>query len=131
MSNPRPKAFWFIVGSLVLSWLLWNFSDPFVLLRRTKLELGPLEAETARLQQENLVLKQQVEGMKTAQAMEMEAHRQGWVKPGERRLVFVEPPSAQPPLVIPQKDEDTSAFARARSWAAAKAAVVLRRSPRT
>jgi hypothetical protein len=116
------KVLLLIVLSIAAAWLLWSASGPFVLARRLKMEVEPLQAEKRRLGAENRQFEQRLREMQTPEILQMEARRQGWIKPGERRLVFLRPPSQERMEPPAARKNCASLFSQARRWAQIKAA---------
>ncbi|NIM07493.1 MAG: hypothetical protein GTN65_18235 [Armatimonadetes bacterium] len=117
-----------ILISAIAAWLLWSLSRPFVLARSLNMEVKPLQTEKERLTEENHILAQRIKEMRTPRALEIEAHRRGWIKPGERRLVLVKPPSADKQDLPPPSEESSSLFSQMQDWAATKASEFLERN---
>ena len=116
-----------VIGPILLTvvavWLLMKLSQPVVDMRRVKAETQPIAAENKRLLTENRLLRQNLADLQTPEGVEAEAHRQGWIKPGERRLVFTTPPPAEPELKVLKKvgPKQPSLFDRIYQWSRAKA----------
>ncbi len=91
------------------------------------MEAKPLQEEKERLIAENHLLTQRIKEMRTPRALEIEAHRRGWIKRGERRLVLVKPPADQKELPL-LSEESSSLFSRMRDWARTRAAGVLEKN---
>jgi len=125
MNQSGRSLFLPIFLTLLAAWLFWSLSRPFVLTRRLKMEIRPLQVESKRLEQENPLLEQRLNQAETPETLEREAHRAGWIKPGERRLVFLPPPSAAQPEVIRPPARGPSLFSRMRDWARKTAKRIL------
>lgn len=63
---------------------------------RRSARVGELEAEAARVEQENRDLRARVSELSSMQRIEREARRLGLVKPGELRVVAVDPAAVPP-----------------------------------
>jgi len=120
LPTTRPKpAVALIIVSLLVIWILWKISGPFVELRRTKLAVSPLQGDRQKLQQENLRLQKELQKMQTPEGMRIEAHKQGWLAPGERRLVFIVPEKIEAKPAPPPRAKP--AFTQAWNWSRNKA----------
>lgn len=117
-ARPKP-AVALIIVSLLAIWILWKISGPFVELRRTKLAAAPLQGEKQRLQRENLRLQKELQKIQSPEGMRIEAHKQGWLAPGERRLVFIAPETVEVKPAPPPRTKP--AFTRAWTWSRNKA----------
>ncbi len=115
----RRDLLWLLVG-LAAAWMLWKYSDPFVDLRRVRMETLPLQAEKKRLEKENPRLERSIAEMQTEAGRRQQAHRYGWIQPGERRIVFLEPPQEVKETPRPP-GKGPSLFSRLRAWTRAKA----------
>jgi len=125
LGSPLTKVILRAFLALLAIWVLGKFSAPFVQLRRVKMETIPLQAEKLRLHRENRLLQEKMQEMRTPQGLRKEAHRQGWIEPGERRIVFLEPPPPQDQQAQPER-KTPSLFSRLRAWARAKAFALAR-----
>jgi hypothetical protein len=117
--KPKP-ALGLIILSLLFIWGFWRISGPFVELRRTKLTVSPLRAEKQRLQSENRLLKRDLQIIQSPEGMRIEAHKQGWLSPGERRMVFITPEKAAAERNLPAPVKPAW-YSQVRTWARQKA----------
>jgi hypothetical protein len=105
-----------VLISLVVIWGLLKFSTPFVELRRLKLEVPALEQESHKLTEENKALRKGLEDLKTPEGLRVEAHKQGWLGSGERRLVFIEPSPSEMGLPEPPATDEPPVFDKMHDW---------------
>jgi hypothetical protein len=118
----RPPArvilFWILL-SLVAMAALHKFSEPFAELHRQQVENQALTDERDRLLKESQEIQRQMKLVSTPQGIKSEAHRQGYVLPGERRLIIQPAPSTNappPPPTAPVKRKP-SICTVLRNWA--------------
>ena len=94
-----PVFYLLLAGVLVAT--IVKLSQPLGVLGRQQEELARLGAEKARLTAEMSRLEGRQHGLATDHGLERAARREGYIRPGERRLVFVPekpaPEEADPP----------------------------------
>jgi len=124
------KACLVVIVALFVSAMLWKVSEPFVLVRELKAETAPLEAEASRLRAENRQLEEEIAQLDTPEMLELEARRQGWINPGERRIVFRKSAESKPSPYVPAPEANTPLFDEVEQWAHDRAARLLGRTER-
>lgn len=87
------KRNWQLLGIAclaVLAYFLFSLSDLVVSKHRLDERLSALQSEVTRLEAESKALEQEVEWLRTDQAVEALAREElGWVKPGETGVIVV------------------------------------------
>jgi hypothetical protein len=119
IAKPRPAVI-LLALSLLVIWGLWKISWPFVELRRQQLAQSPLKLEKHQLEQENQRLQHELQEMRSPEGMKIEAHKRGWLAPGERRLVFIAPEKASADNTPPSRQK-LAWFSDVRTWSRQKA----------
>ncbi len=79
----------YLLLAVVFAVTMVKISRPLRVLSGQQRELARLRAEKARLTEEMARLKEYQRSLATDQGLERAARREGYVRPGERRLVFV------------------------------------------
>ena len=105
-----------ILVALAAIWLLTKYSAPFVDLRREKATLWLPMQENKRLREENRLLTKRIEGIKTPEGLRLEAHRLGWLHPGERRKVFMKPAPQKSDKSPRMEVKEPPLFTKMQAW---------------
>jgi len=79
----------YLLASLVLLGAVVKLSQPLGTIRRQQEQLSRLRLEKARLVAERVRLEGYQHGLATERGLERAARREGYIRPGDRRLVFV------------------------------------------
>ena len=93
-----------VIGALLLL-LVAKINAPHQRASEQHAQVLLLEKQVARLDAEQERLRREKMTLMTKRGQQEEARRQGYVLPGERRIVFVQPQPA-PPLALPASAEE-------------------------
>jgi len=115
-ANRFSNIFLPILLALAAIWALTWFSTPFAQLRKKKAETRLPQMENRRLREENRRLATRLEQTKTPEGLRLEAHRLGWLYPGERRMVFMKPAPEKSDKSPRMEVKEPPLFTKMQAW---------------